>query len=213
VLEIAVREALLSWFNHIGFLPESQYGFIPARSVAMALTVAQNDWVDAKARNEMVGLMAFDLSAAFDTLAHSTLLSKLESASITGIPITWFQSYLSGRSQSVLWNSVLSKSRTLDRGVPQGSILGPILFLAMIYDMPKCLTKDTLTTSSRVVGFADDTTVYVKSKNCEQLSVELERLGKKMVNYCNENGLILNGQKTQILTAARKKIDIKIDKD
>ena len=63
------------------------------------------------------------------------------------------------------------------------------------------------------MGFIEDTTVYVKSKNCEQLSVELERLGKKMVNYCNENGLILNGQKTQILTTARKKIDIKIDKD
>jgi hypothetical protein len=79
--------------------------------------------------------------------------------------------------------------------------------------MPKCLIRDTLTTSSRVTGYADDTTVYVKSKNLEHLKEELEILGIKMVNFCNENGLILNGDKTQILTNARSKIEIKINQD
>ena len=87
--------------------------------------------------------MAFDLSAAFDTLGHSTLLSKLKSAGILGTPLKWFESYLSNRSQSVLWNGNISSSRQINRGVPQGSILGPILFLAMIHDMPRYLTKDT----------------------------------------------------------------------
>ena len=108
ILEIAVREALLSWFDMNEFLPDSQYGFRPGRSVSMALTVAQNDWIHAKSMNEVVGLMAFDLSAAFNTLDHSTLLSKLKNAGISGVPLKWFQSYLSDRSQSVLWNSVLS---------------------------------------------------------------------------------------------------------
>ena len=58
ILEIAVREALLSWFDMNEFLPDSQYGFRPGRSVSMALTVAQNDWIHAKSKNEVVGLMA-----------------------------------------------------------------------------------------------------------------------------------------------------------
>ena len=68
VLEVAVREALLSWFEQTGFLPETQYGFQPGKSVSLALTLAQCDWIDAKAKNEVVGVMAFDLSTAFDTL-------------------------------------------------------------------------------------------------------------------------------------------------
>lgn len=213
VLEIAVHEALLSWFNLIEFLPESQYGFLPRRSTTMALTVAQKDWIDAKSHKELVGVMAFDLSSAFDTLSHSTLLGKLEHAGITGVPLKWFKSYLSNRSQSVLWNSVLSKPASLDRGVPQGSILCPLLFLAMIHDMPKYLISDSLMSSSRVVGYADDTTVYAKSKSLEQLKARLQIGANNMVMYCNDNGLILNSQKTQILTTAKEKIEIKINQD
>ena len=69
----------------------------------MALACAQNDWVEAKSRGDAVGVMAFDLSAAFDTVASHTLLTKLESTGITGIPLRWFQSYMSGRSQKVLY--------------------------------------------------------------------------------------------------------------
>lgn len=213
VLEVAVREALLLWFQHVGFLPESQYGFLPGRYVAMALSVAQNDWIHAKSKNEIVGVMTFDLSSVFDTLDHSTLLSKLKSAGISGVPLKWFESYLQGCSQSVPWNSVRSESRPIERGVPQGSILGPLLFLAMIHDLPKCLTSDTSTTSSRVAGYAYDTTLYVKAKNSEHLILELERLANIMVCYCNDNSLILNGQKTQILTSARRELEIRIGND
>ena len=64
--------ALLSWFNVIEFLPESQFGFRPGHSVSMALSIAQNDWISAKSKNYVVGLMAFDLSAAFDTLGKDS---------------------------------------------------------------------------------------------------------------------------------------------
>ena len=164
ILEITVRQALLSWFDHIEFIPDSQFGFRPGRSVSMTLTVAQNDWTYAKLKNNVVGLMAFDLSAAFDTLGHTTLLSKLENAGISGTPLKWFESYLNSRSQSVFWNNDMSSSLPIKRGVPQGSILGPILFLVMIHDMPSHLRRDSLISSSKVIGYADDTTVYVKAK-------------------------------------------------
>ena len=211
ILEVAVRESLLSWFDQTNFIPKSQFGFLKGKSVAMALAVAQTDWLHAKSHKELVGIMAFDLSSAFDTLEPSKLLAKLETAGISGVPLKWFGSYISDRTQSVLWNNNLSKPRSLYRGVPQGSILGPILFLAMIHDMPNYLIKDTIHISSRVTGYADDTTVYIKSKNLEHLKDAMQNLADSMVNYCNTNGLILNGLKTQILTSARSNIEIKVD--
>ena len=72
--------------------------------------------------------------------------------------------------------------------------------------MPEYLTRNTGSTSSKVVGYADDTAVYFKSKNPEDLRQELQSLGHIMVDYCNENGHVLNGQKTQLLLSARKKL-------
>ena len=118
-------------------------------------------------------------------------MSPTPNANIKGIPLKWFQSYLSDRSQRVLWNSIISKYLPLNKGVPQGSILGPILFLVMIQDMPKGLTRNTEFTSSKVVGYADDTTVYVKARNPEHLKQELQALGRIMVDYCNEMVLYL----------------------
>ena len=169
ILEMVVREELLEWFKHSNFLPESQFRFLPGKSVDMALIIAQNDLIKAKNEGFVVGAMAFDLSAAFDVLEHSNLLNKLESAGISGVPLMWFSNYLSGRSQRTLWNGKLSTSCSLNRGVPQGSILGPILFLSMIADMPKHLTRNSLYASSRVIGFADDTTVYCKAESIKNL--------------------------------------------
>ena len=87
----------------------------------------------------------------------------------------------------------------LERGVPQGSILGPILFLSMIADMPKHLKRDSLRSSTRVCGYADDTTVYCKARSIQDLKEEFEIVASNMISYCKSNGLILNGQKPQIL--------------
>ena len=141
----------------------------------MALTVAQSDWVDAKSRNEVVGVMAFDLSAAFNTLEHSKLLSKLNSAGITGIQLKWFESYLSGRLQSTLWNGVISKSLPIINAVRQGSILRPNLFLAMIHDQPRCLKQDTPKTLTKTIEYVDDTTVYAHSGLSQNLMKLLRR--------------------------------------
>ena len=107
----------------------------------MALACAQMDWIEAKSNNDIVGVMAFDLSAAFDTVASQTLPTKLESTGVTGTALKWFYSYMNGRSQKVLWNENISESCPLTHGVPQGSILGPTLFLVMIADMPKYVTS------------------------------------------------------------------------
>ena len=87
VLEVVVRDALMEWLDLRGVLPDSQFGFLPGRSVAMALACAQADWAAAKARGEVVGVMAFDLSAAFDTIDMEPLIEKLKSAGVWGRPL------------------------------------------------------------------------------------------------------------------------------
>ena len=94
-----------------------------------------------------------DLSKAFDTLAHPSLLSKLQHYGIRGIPYEWFNSYLTNRKQHTVYNSHCSENRQLYFGVPQGSILGPLLFLIYINDIVKC------TPFFHYVIFADDTTL------------------------------------------------------
>ena len=108
ILETVVRDNILEWFEHTGYLPDSQFGFLPRRSVDMALIITQNDLIKAKSEGYIVGAMALDLSCAFDTLEHSTLIKKLESAGISGTALKWFTNYLSERSQCVLWNGNLS---------------------------------------------------------------------------------------------------------
>ena len=208
ILEIAVRDALLDWLMLQGFIPDSQFGFLPGRSNTMALACAQNDWIEAKSTGEAVGVMAFDFSAAFDTIAYTTLLNKLESAGISGVPLKWFKSYVSGRSQRVLWNDILSGPQNLTHGVPQGSILGPLLFLVMVADMHRSVIGDSL--NANLMAYADDSTLYVHSKSMDLLREDLERLSSQMISYCHGAGLVLNNDKTQLLVSSSKKFQIKV---
>ena len=149
----------------------------------MALIITQNDLIKAKSEGYIVGAMAFDLSCAFDTLEHSTLINKLESAGISGTALEWFSNYLYVRSQCILWNGNLSTPLSLERGVPKVSILGPVLFLSMIADMPKHLKRDSLHSSTRLCGYADDTTVYSKARSIQDLKEEFEIVASNMISY------------------------------
>ena len=84
----------------------------------MALACAQTDWIEAKSTGDVIGVIVFDLSSVFDTIQPKSLIEKLESAGITGTPLKWFRSYMTGRSQKVLWNDSMSKPCPIAYGVP-----------------------------------------------------------------------------------------------
>ena len=155
IYEKVVSKRLLSFLEAGNILVEKKYGFRHGRSAYMAI-IEMVDRISAAIDNGEypIGIL-IDLSKAFDTINHSILLDKLEYYGIRGFALKWFESYLYSRQQYVFLNGASSTTSHINCGVPQGSILGPLLFILYINDIAKC--SEIL----RLILFADDTNIFL----------------------------------------------------
>ena len=145
-----------------------------------------NDWCFNIDRGMVNGVLFLDLKKAFDTVDHKILLKKLEFYGFEGITLHWFQSYLADRQQVCCVNGVVSSTKTISCGVPQESILGPLLFLIYVNDMPKCLGYGT----ARL--FADDTNLTFTSCSLPVLQNKMSNDLNEIAAWLNVNKLTLN---------------------
>ena len=193
IFEKAVYNRLLSYLDHNLIVINNQYGFRQKHSTYMAILDLYEKISKAVDKNEFGVGIFIDLSKAFDTLDHSILLSKLEFYGVRGITLKWFQSYLSNRKQYVSYNGASSCSKVITCGVPQGSILGPLLFVLYINDIVNC------SSILRFILFTDDTNLFYSSQNL----LDLTRIVNTELYYLSEwfraNKLSLNLKKKQIL--------------
>ena len=187
------------FFNNI--LNPNQYGFRKNHSTADAIADMTQCIYDSLDLGETVISFFLDFSKAFDTVNHRILLHKLQFYGIRDIELNWFQSYLSGRLQYVSLEGFNSQVHLVDRGVPQGSILGPLLFLIFINDFPNCsrFFKFTL--------FADDSTLTCKFNNvtAENMALQLEDELHVIHSWLNANRLKLNSDKSHFICFSYRK--------
>ena len=142
--------------NHMAendLLTNDQHGFWSGRSCTTQLLSVIETWTDQLEKGIDIDVLYFDFSKAFDMVPHRRLLSKLESYKVSQQITDWVEAYLSNRKQRVLVNGTRSEWEAVSSGVPQGSVLGPVLFLIYINDLPKEV-------KNCIRLFADDTKLY-----------------------------------------------------
>ena len=187
-----------------------QSSYTKCHSTETALIKVQNDILEAIDGKKCVLLVLLDLSAAFDTIDHNTLLSRLAKRyGVKGTALQWFQSYLSGRVQAVTIDGIESDLHHLIYGVPQGSVLGPILFI--LYTSP---LGDLLRECGISFHFyADDTQLYLSCKvsETEEAKLKMEECIGKVRVWMSQNFLKLNEEKTEFIMFGSPNLLSKID--
>ena len=197
IFEKVVFNRVYGYFEKLGILSKYQFGFRDKHSTIDAL-VELTEKIRHSGKENAINSFFLDLKKAFDTINHNLLLKKLERYGIRGKCLMWFESYLRNRRQRVFLNNVSSDWEISNCGVPQGSILGPLLFLIYINDLPQNCNLNVLL-------FADDTNITSIGNSRAEISLELAKIN----NWLKSNKLVLNLEKTILMKmlVAGSKID------
>ena len=195
LFEKCIKVGLECFLDVNGVLSGSQYGFRAGLSAENAMVhVTEYVMQNFSDKLRTVGIF-IDLARAFDTVDHSILLRKLENIGIRGIAYNLFESYLKNRVQKVKINGNLSKETKVKLGVPQGTVLGPILFSLYINDLFSLLPID----DSVCVCYADDTAILVRGKTRQEVLHRAEIYISRVKAWMDQNMLTMNVQKTSYI--------------
>ena len=201
-LERHIHKHMLSFYEQNSLFHSYQSGFREYHSCQTALTRLTDTWLTALNKREMVGAVFLDLSKAFDLVNHNILMKKLAAYNINQTTLTLIRSYLTGRNQCVQINGMLSGEKPILCGVPQGSILGPLLFCIFINDLPLCISSSSVQCDM----FADDDTLHASGKNVHDIRYELQTSVNDVSKWCDMNLMALNPSKSNcMLIATRQK--------
>lgn len=197
IIEKVVANQLLSFLNENELLYKHQYGFQARKSTIHPILQLINEIGRAK-NNNLFSIGVFcDITKGFDTVSHEILLKKLRKYGIKDNELKWFQNYLFERKQFVQIQDSKSHTNIITRGVPQGSILGPLLFLIFINDLPN--VTDLLT-----LLFADDTSFLISGNSLTEVIAKLNTELKKVCDWFRANELSLHPDKTKVMIFNKK---------
>ena len=205
IIEKLMFKRLYAFLEQYKCIYDLQFGFRKNHSTNHAIISIVQKIQDA-IKNKKIAIGVFiDLQKAFDTVNHSILLEKLNHYGITGISNTWFKSYLTDRQQFVSISGKNSDFTTTEHGVPQGSVLGPLLFLIYINDLHQCIHN------SNSFHFADDTNLlYIPPNNIRNKNI-VRRLNidlKSLNTWLMANKISLNSSKTELIVFRKKNVPI-----
>ena len=191
-IEFFVNSQLTQYLDDTGYICKEQYGFRKDHSTTYLMLDLFDKIYDSKSKSKSPAIVFLDIKKAFDSVSHNILLKKLKHYGIDGIVLSWFESFLSDRMQKTKIGDKISKLNRIISGVPQGSILGPVLFCIFINDLPSACIN------SIPYLFADDGALYFDSinrGNYATIKLEVQSIYK----WLQANGLALNNSKTKFI--------------
>ncbi|CAB4037008.1 Hypothetical predicted protein [Paramuricea clavata] len=203
VFERVVQKQLYEYLEKNSLLSPNQFAFRKHRSTQHPVTLLSDHIRGHMDKGELTGAVYIDLRKAFDTIDHGRLLSKLPCYGIRGRELIWLENYLFGRKQFVVFDSATSEGHTVLTGVPQGSVLGPLLFVLLINDI------DLQMQNCQILLYADDTVVYTSDKSCEAIESNLNSELTNLARWFSNNKLVLNlkkGKTEFVLFGTSKKL-------
>lgn len=193
ILEKCIHIQLSKYLESNNLLTDKQFGFRKSLSTTKAIHTFLTDIYTGINNKWFTKICYIDLKKAFDTVSHPILYQKLELLGITNHSLDWFKDYLTNREQCVKVNGCVSGGAAVQCGVPQGSTLGPLLFLIYINDVIDTIQAGTLL-------FADDTVIYTMDKSYDQAVIKLQKCIDKFMVWTKKSKLTVNISKSKTMT-------------
>ena len=200
VLERLIHSKLLNYILSNDLLSNCQHGFRPGSSTQEALLLATNDWHNLLSFNKQVAVVFFDIHKAFDSVPHHLLINSLMDFGVSGPLLTWLKSYLSNRRQRVVLDGESSALLPVTSGVPQGSILGPLLFIIYM----NSISQVPLSPGTKLLLYADDIVMY-RPVNSQSDVSSLQNDVNSIHRWTVEHGLTLNTSKSHLMPITRSR--------
>ena len=197
MLERHVHDALYIYLTQHSLLFSAQSGFRPGHSCETALLRMIDMWAAAIDRGDINGVMLLEFRKAFDLINHEWLLKKLNTYQCDDNSSKWFRLYLTCRTQQTSVKGHLSETAVITTGVPQGSILGPLLFIFYMNDLP-------LHIDNNIDMFADDSILYTSGHNVDEIPHSLLTNLNAVTTWCEDNIMVINTAKTKCMLITTK---------
>ena len=194
IVEYAVHQQVYQHFVLHHLFHSNHHGFLGDHSTATALIQLQDMWLSAAEETKLSAALLLDLSAAFDIVDHGIFLDKLRTYKFSEATVEWFSSYLKDRKQVVQVESKYSDPEEIgEHGVPQESILGPLIFIIFNNDFPANSEEGDS------VLYADDDTVNVSDNDPKELKNKIQREADCSTEWVSDNRMVCSGEKTKLL--------------
>ena len=206
ILENIIHTNLETYLSEKGLIPKIQYGFNKNKSVTSQMVEAIDDWTNYLEHKHSIDIIYFDIRKAFDLINHSWLIQKLRNVGVNDSLLKWITNFLHNRTFSVKINQEFSEEYPSTCGVPQGSVLGPLLFNFYISDLEKELNLDLTDNNLTLKFFADDLKAYIhyKKSNQDLMQNKLQTFINKFNKYCSDNDLFIATEKCSVLYLGTK---------
>ena len=197
IFEKSAKKQITAYFEETGKLYHGQHAYRRYHSTTTSLAEI-TDYLHWEIEQKNIpAVISTDLSKAFDTVSHPLLLSKLEDMGVSERSTLWLISYLTRRTQVTRFTDITSDVCEIESGVPQGSILGPILFIAFTSDLAKVVPD------CKIVAYADDAAILVSAKKLKNLQTKIEQCLQLVQSWYTSNGLLINPSKTEFMVMGK----------